>query len=222
MKNTAKNTFHSCTAYILSFLCPTLLQHQSSKSKCLQNIISGGEMEEENWGESKQQMNCSQFEVGKSPFIPSLHFLLLSSSLHSGSSPLGERSEWKRWAESWSAVERHGTPGHVSTTYPSTWSCAQDAPSDMDVSSSTKKLKTGTYEVIAPPGANLFPLVMAWVCLHHQMNNPDPPNAPPSCVSVYLSLKSKCPSTRCTWTTTLKQFLLTGKGSSGQETTRAS
>lgn len=131
MKNTAKNTFHSCTAYMLSFLCPTLLQHQSSNSKRLQNIISEGEMEEENWGESKQQMNCSQFEVGKSPFIPSLHFLLLSSSLHSGSSPLGERSEWKRWAESRPAAERHGTLGHVSTTYPSTWSCGQDPPSDI-------------------------------------------------------------------------------------------
>lgn len=57
-------------------------------------------MEQENRGESKQQMNRSQFEVGKSPFNPSLHFLLLSSSLHCGSSPLGERSEWKRWAES--------------------------------------------------------------------------------------------------------------------------
>lgn len=74
-------------------------------------------MEQENRGESKQQMNRSQFEVGKSPFNPSLHFLLRSSSLHCGSSPLGERSEWKRWAESRSearsAAKRRAPPLRV-------------------------------------------------------------------------------------------------------------
>lgn len=177
-----------------------------------------GKMEEENWGKSKQQMNCSQFEVGKSPFIPSLHFLLLSSSLHSDSSPLGERSEWKRWAESRSearsAAERHGALGHVSPAYPSTWPLVHNAPSDILLIKSLgvwaqkichhprKSWKLERMRSLAP-GTNLFPLVMACVCLHHQMNNPDPPNSPPSCVSVYLSLKSKCPSTRCTWITTL-------------------
>lgn len=90
-----------------------------------------------------------------------------------------------------------------------------------NVSSSTKSWKLERMRSL-PPWRQPFPPVMARVCLHHQMNNPDPPNSPPSCVSVYLSLKSKCPSTRCTWTTTLQQFLREGKGSSGQETTRAS
>lgn len=92
----------SCTAYMTMFFNPTFLQHHPLCSKCLQNIKSGGEMEQENRGKSKQQMNRSQFEMGKSPFNPSLllHFLLLSSSLYTGSSPLGERPEWKHWAES--------------------------------------------------------------------------------------------------------------------------
>lgn len=132
-----------------------------------------GKMEEENWGESKQQMNCSQFEVGKSPFIPSLHFLLPSSSLHSGSSPLGERSEWKRWAESRSearsAAERHGALGHVSTAYPSTWPRVHDAPSDILLIKSLgvwaqkmchhlQKAENWNVWGHCPPGANLFPL----------------------------------------------------------------
>lgn len=72
--------------------------------------------------DSKQQMNRSQFEAGKSPFNPSLRLVLLSSSLRCGSSPLGERSEWKRWAESRSearsVAQRRAALKHASAACP--------------------------------------------------------------------------------------------------------
>lgn len=156
-------------------------------------------------------MNCSQFEVGKSPFIPSLHFLLLSSSLHSGSSPLGERFKWKRWAESRSearsTAERHGALGHVSTAFPphgrllrmllqiqslGVWAQKMCHPQ--------KRWKLERMRSL-PPGTNLFPL--PWPVSAYIIKWATRTQTPPSFISVNLSLKSKCPSTRCTWTTTL-------------------
>lgn len=180
-------------------------------------------MEQENRGKSKQQMICSQFEVGKSPFTPSLCFFL-SSSLHSGSSPLGERSEWKRWAESCSeaqsTAERPGSLKHVPAACLSTWLHVQDVRLDILLIKSSrvwvqkmchhprKRWKLVCMSLPPQPSSPCHGL-----CLPKSSNEPPKPSKLSPFLSPYVSL-----SLKSTWTTPL----LGGEGSSGHDRTRVS